>query len=82
MDEDGVDNAQPGLVNRQLSIDESGMDHSSWSTLASSTRVRLITDMASLTDRRSLVSLPFLGKMDAYSALLIVVFMTFVFVRT
>ena len=24
MDEDGVDNAQPGLVNRQLSIDESG----------------------------------------------------------
>ena len=24
MDEDGVDNVQPGLVNRQLSIDESG----------------------------------------------------------
>ena len=26
MDEDGVDNAQPGLVNRQLSIDESGSE--------------------------------------------------------
>jgi len=26
MDEDGVDNSQPGLVNRQLSIDESGQE--------------------------------------------------------